>query len=88
MSLQSVNNVHSGNSLPLGVFSVSDGVSDDVVKETLKNVSDLLVNAERDSLDSSSSGESSDGRLGDTFNDGSGVSLVGSLDWDLSVSFS
>ena len=35
LSLQSVYDIEGGNSLPLGVFSVGDRVSDDVLEEDL-----------------------------------------------------
>ena len=35
LSLQSVDDVHGGDSLPLGVLGVGDGVSDDVLQEHL-----------------------------------------------------
>ena len=49
--------------------------------------SGLVIDEGADSLDTSSSGESSDGGLGDAFNGSSGVSLLGgSLGSDLSLS--
>jgi len=35
LSLQSVDDIEGGNSLPLGVFGVGDRVSDDVLEEDL-----------------------------------------------------
>ena len=44
MTFESVDNVQSCDSLSLGVFGVSDSVSDDVFKENLQNTSSFLVN--------------------------------------------
>lgn len=74
LSFKSINNILSSYGLSFGVLSVGDGVSDDVAQESLENLSDLLVDSEGDSLDTSSSGESSDGWLGDSLNDWSGSS--------------
>jgi len=66
LSLKSIDDIHGGDSLSSGVLGVSDRVSDDVLKEDLEDTSGLLVDKSRDSLDSTSSCQSSDGRLGDT----------------------
>ena len=66
LSLQSIDDIHSGDSLSLGVLSVSDGISDDVLKEDLEDTSGLLVDQTADTLDTTSAGQSTDGWLGDT----------------------
>ena len=87
MSLESVDDVHSGDGFSSGVFGVGHGVSDNTFKEALEDVSGVVVDEGGDSLDTSSSGESSDGGFGDAFNGSSGVSLLGgSLGSDLSFS--
>lgn len=68
LSLQSVDNVERSNSLSLGVLSVSDSVSDNVLQEGLQDTSDFLVDQSRNTLDTTSSGQSSDGWLGNTLN--------------------
>jgi len=89
LSLEGIDDVHGSDGLSLGVFGVGDGISDDVLEEFLENFSDFLVDGERNSFDSSSSGESSDGRLGNTFDHWSASSLGDiSLLRDFSVSFS
>lgn len=74
LSLKSIDDVLSSNSLSLGVFSVGNWVSDNVTQETLEDLSDFLVDSEWDSLDTSSSGESSDGWFGNSLYDWSGSS--------------
>ncbi len=65
LSLKSVDDVEGGHGLSLGMFSVSDGVSHNVLEEVSENVSGLLVDEGGDSLDTTSAGESSDSGLGD-----------------------
>jgi hypothetical protein len=90
LSLEGIDDVHSGDGLSSGVLSVGDGVSDDSGEESSEDISAVLVDEEGDSLDTSSSGESSDGWLGDTFENWSvvlsGVSLGGNLTDSLSLS--
>ena len=43
LSLQSVDNVHGGHCLPLGVLGVGDGITDDVLEEHLQDTTGLLV---------------------------------------------
>merc|ERR1740123_2454791 len=66
LSLESIDNIHSSDSLPLGVFSVGDSVSDHVLKEHLQHTTGLLVDKSRDTLDSTTTSQTSDGGLGDT----------------------
>lgn len=77
MSLEGVNDVHSSDGFSSGVLSVGDGISDNTFEESLKDLSGVVVDEGRDSLDSTSSGEPADSGLGDSLNGGSGVSLVG-----------
>ena len=92
MSLESVDDVHSGDGSSLGVFGVSDSITNDSSEEALEHVSDLLVDGGGDSLDATSSGESSNSGLGDAHDDWSFVfvdlSLLGDFSSTLSVSFS
>ena len=36
LAFQSIDDIHSGDGLALGVFGVGDGIADDVLKEDLK----------------------------------------------------
>ena len=87
MSLESIDDVESGDGLSLGVFGVGDGVLDNVLEELSEDNSGLVIDEGADSLDTTSSGESSDGWLGDTEDgvlDGlGGESLGSSLSADL-----
>ena len=66
LAFQSVHNVHGGDSFPLGMLSVSDGITDDVLEENLENSASFLVDQARDTLDTATTGQTTDGRLGDT----------------------
>ena len=88
MSLEGVDDIKGGDSLSLGVLGVGNGVLDNVLEEASEDNSGLVVDEGADSLDTTSSGESSDGWLGDTEDgvlDGlGGESLGSSLSADLS----
>ena len=66
MSLQGVDDVHGSDGLPLGMLGVGDGITDDVLEEYLQYATGLLVDEARDTFDTTSAGETTDGRLGDT----------------------
>ena len=66
MSLESIDNIHGSDSLPLGVFGVGDSVTDDVLKEDLEDTSGLLIDEARDTLDTTSASQTADSGLGDT----------------------
>ena len=65
LSLESVDDVESGDGLSLGVFGVDNGVTDNVLEEGSENSAGLLIDVGRDSLHTTSSRESADSRLGD-----------------------
>ena len=66
LSLEGVDHIHGGHGLSSSVLGVGDSVSDDVLKENLEHTSGLLVDEAGDSLDTASSGKSSNSGLGDT----------------------
>lgn len=65
LAFQSVDDVHGGDGLALGVLGVSDSVTDDVFQEDLQNSAGLLVDQTGDTLDTTSASKTADGRLGD-----------------------
>ena len=65
LSLESIDNVHGGDSLPLGVLGVGDCIPDDILKEDLEDSTGLLVDESRDTLDSTTTRQTPDGGLGD-----------------------
>ena len=66
LSLQSVDDVESGDGLATSMLGVGDGVTDDGFQEGLEDSAGLLVDQSGDSLDSSSAGETADSGLGDS----------------------
>ena len=66
LPLEGIDNIHGSDGLPLGVFGVGDGIPDDVLKENLEDSTGLLVDESRDTLDSSTASQPSDGGLGDS----------------------
>ena len=66
LAFQGIDDVHGGDSLPLGVLGVGDGIPDDILKEDLQHSSGFFIDESRDTLDSTSAGKTTDGRLGDT----------------------
>ena len=65
LPLQSIDDVHGSDSLPLGMLGVGDGIPDDVLEEDLENSTGLLVDESGDTLDSTTTRQPSDGGLGD-----------------------
>ena len=66
LPLEGIDYIHGGDSLPLGVFGVGDGIPDDVLKEDLEDTTGLLVDEARDTLDTTTASQTADGGLGDT----------------------
>ena len=65
LPLESIDHIHGGDGLPLGVLGVGDGIPDDVLEEDLENSTGLLVDESGDTLDSSTTRQPPDGGLGD-----------------------
>lgn len=66
LAFQSVDDIHGGDGLPLGVLGVGDGITDNVLKEHFQDTAGLFVDQTRDTLDTTSASETTDGWLGDT----------------------
>jgi hypothetical protein len=52
--------------LPLGMLSVGDGITDNVLEEDLENTASLLVDETGDTLDTTTASETTNSGLGDT----------------------
>ena len=65
LSLEGVDNVERSDGLALGVLSVCDSVADDRFEEGLENTASLLVDHGRNTLDTTTTGETANGRLRD-----------------------
>jgi len=66
LPLQSVDDVHGGDGLPLGVFAVGDSITDDILEEYLQDTTGLLVDQPGDTLDTTTASQTTDGGLGYT----------------------
>ena len=66
LPLEGIDDIHSGDSLPLGVFGVGDGITDDVLKEDLEDTTGLLIDQARDTLDTTTTRQTANSGLGDT----------------------
>ena len=65
LPLEGIDNIHGGDSLPLGVFGVGDGIPDDVLEEHLQHATGLLVDEAGDTLHTTTTRQTPDGGLGD-----------------------
>eukprot|EP00040_Diaphanoeca_grandis_P019882 m.105336 g.105336 ORF g.105336 m.105336 type:complete len:122 (+) comp27638_c0_seq3:1133-1498(+) len=66
LTLERVDNVEGGDGLSLGVLGVGDGITDDVLEEDLEDTTGLFVDKTGDTLDTTTSSETTDCWLGDT----------------------
>jgi len=87
LTLQGIDDIHGGDGLTTSVLSVGDRVPDDVLKEDLEDTAGLLVDETRDTLDTATTGETTDGGLGDAL-DVIAKDLPVTLGASLSESFS
>ena len=83
LALQSVDDIHGGDGLSLGVLGVGDSITDDVLEENLEYTSGLFVDESRNTLDTTSASKTADSRLGDTLD-----VITQDLAMTLSASFS
>ena len=65
LPLEGIDDIHGRNGLPLGMFGVGDGITDDVLKEHLEDTTGLLVDQARDTLDTATAGQTANGGLRD-----------------------
>jgi hypothetical protein len=65
LALESVDHIKGGDSLATSVFSVSDGVLDNLLKENLQNASGLLIDEAGDALHTATTRQTADGGLCD-----------------------
>ena len=71
LSLQSVHHIHGCHSLSLGVLGVCHSITDHILEENFENTTSLFVDQTRDTLDTATTSESTDGWLSDTWWEGS-----------------
>lgn len=61
LPFKGVDDIHGCDRLPLGMFAIGDGISDDIFEEKLEHTSDFFVNQSRDTLNTTSASQTSDG---------------------------
>ena len=66
LSLQGIDDIHGGDGLPLGMLSVGDGITDNVLKENFQDTTGFFIDEAGDTFDTTSAGKTTDSRLGDT----------------------
>jgi hypothetical protein len=66
LSFQSIDDVHGGDCLSLGVFSVCNGITNDVFQENFQDTTGFFVDQTGDTLDTTTAGQTTDSWLGDT----------------------
>merc|ERR1712212_508722 len=65
LSLEGIHNIHGSDSFPLGMLSVGNGVTNDVLQEDLQDTSGLLIDETRDPLHPTPPSQTTDSGLGD-----------------------
>lgn len=65
LTLESVDDIHGGYSLPAGVLGVGHRVADHVLEDYLEHTASLLGNEPRYALHTTTASQTADGRLGD-----------------------
>ncbi|KAF1897208.1 hypothetical protein Lal_00034911 [Lupinus albus] len=66
LPLESIDDIHRRDGLPSGVLSVSNGVTDDVFQEDLENTTCLFIDKTTNTLNSTSTSQTTNGGLSDT----------------------
>ena len=66
LTLEGIDNVHGSDGLAAGVLGVSDGITNDVLKEDLEDSTGFFVNESRDTLDTTTTSETADSGLGNS----------------------
>lgn len=66
LSLEGIDDIHGGNGLSLGVLGVCDCITNHIFEKDFQDSTGFFIDVSRNTLDSSSASESSDGRLGDS----------------------
>ena len=66
LTFQSVDDIHGGDGLSLGMLCVGDGITDDVLQENLEDTTGLFVDETGDTFDTTTTSQTTDCWLGDT----------------------
>uniref|UniRef100_A0A0R3NX76 Core Histone H2A/H2B/H3 domain-containing protein n=1 Tax=Drosophila pseudoobscura pseudoobscura TaxID=46245 RepID=A0A0R3NX76_DROPS len=66
LSLQSIHNIHGCDCLPLGMFGVGDGITDNVFQKHFQHSTSFLVDESRDTFYTATTSQTADSGLRDT----------------------
>ena len=66
MTFESIDDIERSDSLSLGVFCVGDGIADDTLEEYFEDTSGFLVYEARDTLDTTTTRETTDCGFGNS----------------------
>ncbi|XDV19218.1 hypothetical protein PO909_024733 [Leuciscus waleckii] len=66
LSLQRVHNIHGGDGLSLGVFSVSHSITNDVLQKHLQHTASLFIDQARNTLDAATSSKTTNSGFSDS----------------------
>ena len=66
LTLEGVDDVHGSDCLTAGVLGVGDGITDDILEEDLEDSTGFFVDQSRNTLDTTSTRQTTDGGLGNT----------------------
>lgn len=68
LTLESVHDIERSDGLTTSVLTVSDRISNNVLKESLQDSTDLIVDVVSDTLDTTTTSKTANSRLGNTLN--------------------
>ena len=66
VALQGIDNVHSGNCLTVRVLGVGSSITEDTLEELTEGITSLLIDLTGNTLDSTTTGDTTKGGLGDS----------------------
>ena len=64
LTLEGIHNVHGSHGLATGMLGVGDGITNNILQKDLEDTASLLINKTGDALDTATTGQTADGRLG------------------------
>jgi hypothetical protein len=66
LAFEGIDDIHCGDSLTTGMLCVGNRVANDVLEEDLQHTASLFIDETRDTLDTTTTSETTDSRLGNT----------------------
>ena len=65
LAFEGIDNIHGSHSLTPSMLGIGDRVMDDILKKDLEHTTSLLIDKTRDTLDTTTTSQTADSRLGD-----------------------